>query len=279
MREVTYGSLFSGIGGMDLGLEMASDDEVKFVCKWQVERDSYAKKVLEKHWPQVARFDDVRECGSGNLEPVDIILGGFPCVDISYAGKGAGLEGERSGLWFEFARIIREMGPRVAVVENVSALLTRGIDQVLGAMASFGFDAQWHCIPAASVGAPHIRDRVFVIAGARLLGDTDCSRRVRWSARGGDGCKTRRSMLAEGCNDVSDTNSPRLEGHRQFTSGTLTEFKNTCHSRWWETEPDVGRVADGISKRVDRLRCLGNAVVPQVMQYIGEHIREQFFKD
>ena len=99
-----FGSLFAGIGGMDLGLERAGME-----CAWQVEIDPYCQKVLAKHWPDVQRFGDIKDCGAHNLEPVDLICGGFPCQDISLAGKGAGIEGERSGLWSEYHRIICEL--------------------------------------------------------------------------------------------------------------------------------------------------------------------------
>jgi DNA-cytosine methyltransferase len=159
---LTFGSLFAGIGGFDLGFERAG-----FQCKWQVEIDDYATKILERHWPEVHRERDIRQCGRHNLERVDCIIGGFPCQDISYAGKGAGLDGARSGLFFEAIRLVCELRPRAVVLENVAGLLTRGLDRVLGTLAEVGFDAEWHCIPAAAVGAPHIRDRVFVLAYAK----------------------------------------------------------------------------------------------------------------
>ena len=285
MREVTYGSLFSGIGGMDLGLEMASNDRVRFVCKWQVENNKYAQKVLEKHWPGVQREEDVRFAGAANLPRVDVIIGGFPCQDISYAGKGAGLAGERSGLWYEFARVIRELEPRVVVVENVRALLTRGIDSVLGTLAEIGFDAEWHCIPAAAVGAPHHRDRVWVLAYA-MCG----SRRTELGQQ-----QEERTKIADasGKRDVAgpNTHSPRLEGQRQIPSRTTEEHRDACYSRWWQTEPAMGELVDGLSgglvrfegrtcggtpDRVQKLRGLGNAVVPQVMQLVGTWVREMF---
>ena len=134
-----------------------------FTCKWQVEIDDYANKVLEKHWPNVHRERDINECGKQNLERVDVIVGGFPCQDLSYAGRGAGLDGERSGLFFETVRLVCELRPRLIMLENVAALLTRGLDRVCGTLAAVGYDAEWHCIPAAALGAPHIRDRIFII--------------------------------------------------------------------------------------------------------------------
>ena len=165
MREgaITVGSLFSGIGGLELGLEWAGLGPVLF----QVEKEPFCREVLARHWPTVARFDDVCTVGAHNLPAVDLLCGGFPCQDLSLAGKGAGLDGERSGLWWEYARIVREIRPRFVVVENVAALLSRGLDRVLGTLATLGYDAWWDCIPAAAVGAPHQRDRLFVVAYAQ----------------------------------------------------------------------------------------------------------------
>lgn len=155
--------LFSGIGGFSLGLERSGAFKTVAFC----EIEPYCQKVLAKHWPQVPIYDDVRTITADRLASdgiaVDAICGGFPCQDISCAGKGAGLEGERSGLWFEYARIIGELRPRYVIVENVSALLSRGLDRVLGTLASLGYDAEWHCIPASAIGAPHRRDRVWII--------------------------------------------------------------------------------------------------------------------
>ncbi|MDY6895180.1 MAG: DNA cytosine methyltransferase, partial [Thermotogota bacterium] len=156
---ITFGSLFAGIGGFDLGLERAGME-----CKWQVEIDPFCQKVLAKHWPEVKKYEDVRKVGKHNLEPVDLICGGFPCQDISNAGSRLGLAGKRSGLWAEYYRIICELRPRFIVVENVSALLVRGFGVVLGDLATCGYNAEWQCFPAAYFGAPHPRDRVFIVA-------------------------------------------------------------------------------------------------------------------
>jgi len=159
MTQLTFGSLFAGIGGFDLGFERAG-----MVCKWQVEIDDYASKVLAKHWPNVHRERDIRECGKLNLESVDVICGGFPCQDISWAGQGAGLHGERSGLWHEFARLIGEIRPSFVIVENSAALLHRGMGDVLGSLAAIGYDAELHCISASDLGAPHSRERLWLVA-------------------------------------------------------------------------------------------------------------------
>ena len=228
-----FGSLFAEIGGLDLGLERAG-----MQCKWQVEIDEYATKVLEKHWPDVARFRDVRDCGAHNLKRVDLICGGFPCQDISDAGAKAGLAGKRSGLWFEFYRIISELRPRYAVVENVAAITKRGLGTVLGNLAEIGYNAEWESLPASAFSAPHFRDRVFIMAYA------DSERLPRREIR-------------------ANAAIPLL----------------ALESGPWATQPPSARVAYGVSKRLDeitrdRLRCLGNAVVPQVAQWIGERIIE-----
>src|SRR5947208_11045335 len=158
-EEITHGSLFAGIGGFDLGFERAG---IKTI--WQVEIDDYCRRVLAKHWPSVERFSDVRGVGKDVLAPVDIVSGGFPCQDLSNAGKRAGIDGERSGLWSEMHRVICELRPRYVVVENVAALLIRGMGRVLGDLAEIGYDAEWDCFRASDFGAPHERERVFLIA-------------------------------------------------------------------------------------------------------------------
>src|SRR3954467_14137569 len=162
--------LFSGIGGFSLGLERTGGFKTVAFC----EIEPFPRKVLAKHWPEVPCYHDVRELTVGRLAAdgigVDVICGGFPCQDISVAGKGAGLAGERSGLWSEYAPIIGELRPRFVIVENVAALLGRGLGTVLGDLAALGYDAEWHCIPASAVGAPHRRDRLWIVAYPVSLG-------------------------------------------------------------------------------------------------------------
>lgn len=294
---ITFGSLFSGIGGLDLGFERAG-----FQVKWQVEIDDYATKVLAKHWPDVTRFRDVRECGKHNLTPVDLIAGGFPCQDISDAGKQAGIDGERSGLWAEFRRIICELRPRYVVVENVAALLHRGMGRVLGDLAACGYDAEWQIISAQSVGAPHLRERVFIVAypqseqwdGSRntwarrdrlansgqTLSHADGDRRGIRALQHKPGTKREASAItshdgAQGVNAYPDFQS--LEVRPCFGRDTrqkLTSFErdNRTGPSQWATEPGVVRVVHGTPHRMDRIRGLGNVVVPQVAQFVGECI-------
>jgi DNA (cytosine-5)-methyltransferase 1 len=266
------------------------------VCKWQVEIDDYASRVLAKHWPNVHRERDIRECGRHNLESVDAICGGFPCQDISYAGLGAGLDGERSGLFFEAIRVVRELRPRIVVLENVAALLTRGLDRVLGTLAEIGFDAEWHSIPAAAVGAPHIRDRVFVLAYSNSDGSWKQNRdalhqRRTASETWGTGVPSGRESSGtdiESASSIQSTlaNTDVQRSQRVRTERTNQERKDSDgysgsrrlggreFAEWWAVEPDVGRVAHGIPARSHRLRGLGNAVVPQVAEWIGKRIVE-----
>jgi DNA (cytosine-5)-methyltransferase 1 len=271
---MTVGSLFTGVGGLDLGLERAG-----MKVLWQVEKDEYARRVLRKHWPKARCYEDVRECfgptgARGNyLDPVDLICGGFPCQDISVAGKGKGIkEGTRSGLWIEFARIVRELRPRYVLVENVPALRSRGLDRVLGDLAACGYDAEWDCIPAAAVGAPHRRDRIFIVAYAK--------REFLW-VESGRGSRTNGRGSAQSADHgapwvMADAMRSGLEesrhGRGDEGSATPRIFAAPARDSAWSSEPDVGRVAHGVPSRVDRLRCLGNAVVPQVAEYVGRRI-------
>jgi len=301
---MTFGSLFAGIGGFDLGLERAG-----MVCKWQVEIDPFCRKVLTKHWPHVPKYEDVREVGAHNLERVNLLCGGFPCQDISVAGKGAGIDGARSGLWAEYARLIGELRPRYALVENVPALLGRGLGRVLGDLAEIGYDAEWECLPASAFGAPHRRDRIWLIAysNANRAGSLFSQSHGK-SAQGMD--FSSRDDAAGLRQDVADTNIQGLEGRvsasvperaAEWPAGQgsasvadtegesqrsrLRSDESTRQRRGrsgdcgseveqWRLEPNVGRVAHGVPARVDRLRGLGNAVVPQIAEWLGRRILE-----
>jgi site-specific DNA-cytosine methylase len=451
---LTFISLFAGIGGIDLGLERAG-----MRCVAQVEIDDYCNRVLAKHWPDVPRFADVRAVGAHNLPRADVIAGGFPCQDISNAGKRAGIDGNRSGLWAEFARIIGELRPRYVLVENVSALLSGGeweavhgrcicgwdyrwggmhhdspiptgavvqhpnrcgdvpeglaplgaapsgiwrgssadaginremgssigvghirqtsrnipgtdhpmvviesrtsavsvvsptddrqpgsesewlgaldagskgswyddspsgsgiesqrarlaehaggwmdcpscgramddtttryvyrswMGRVLGDLAAIGYDAEWHCIPAAAVGAPHIRDRVFIVAYPNCTERWPESKRRDEPNRDDAGWQKATSGLATYRKDgrtrlVADSASARLFPAtlagiycQEKSRGTRNVEPERCS--WWATEPDVGRMAHGVPNRVQRLRGLGNAVVPQCAEFVGRLI-------
>lgn len=168
--------LFSGIGGFSLGLERSGGFETVAFC----EIEDFPRRVLAKHWPKVPQYHDIRDLTAARLAAdgiaVDAICGGFPCQDISYAGKGAGLAGSRSGLWREFARLVGELRPGVVFVENTAALLSRGMGDVLGDLAKLGYDAEWHCISSAHIGAPHNRQRIWLVAYPDGFGP----RQLRW---------------------------------------------------------------------------------------------------
>lgn len=237
MRPLTFGSLFSGIGGMDLGLERAGLE-----CRWQVEVDPYCKHVLEKHWPKVKRYGDIKQV-AGDLESVDLLCGGFPCQPVSVAGKRRAQSDER-WLWPEFNRIIRLVRPRFILVENVPGLLTAGIGDVLGDLAASGYNAEWSVLSACTLGAPHTRERLFIVAYPV--------------------CSERRPDNPE------TLNNPRRQDDIQ--SGWEKGAAESQQCGWWSGEPALGRVANGVPAWLHRMRGLGNAVVPQVAEYIGKRI-------
>ena len=241
---LTCGSLFAGIGGFDLGFERAG---IKTI--WQVEIDEYCRRVLARHFPDAKRFADIRDCGgcgqfrkqtANRLTAVDIIAGGFPCQDISISGSRLGLSGERSSLWWEMYRVICEVRPRYVVVENVAELLKRGIGDVIGALAALGYDTEWDCLPAFAFGAPHFRDRVFI---------------------------------------VGYTSSKRLQVGIPQHPGTLSCERSRGrfgrhHGPAWDGEPELALLVNGIPDDVAGASALGNAVVPQIAEWIGRRIVE-----
>jgi DNA (cytosine-5)-methyltransferase 1 len=268
---VNVGSLFAGIGGFDLGFERAG-----MRVSWQVEQDAYCRAVLARHFPGVARYEDIREVGIDNFDPVDLICGGFPCQDLSSAGRGAGIDGARSGLWSEFARIVRELRPGYVVVENVPALLTgkgkrwdRGpIGRVLGDLAEARYDAEWACLSAREFGAPHLRKRIWIVAYPARDAEAGAaaeSGSERQRARAG-GQRSRAADFA----DADEAGRPQ----QREPEPSEAQLAAPELGRWWSAEPAVGRVADGVPHRVDRLAALGNALVPQIAEWIGRRILE-----
>lgn len=261
-------SLFAGIGGFDLGLERTGGFKTVAFC----EIDPFCRKVLAKHWPEVPCYEDVRELTAERLRSdgiaVDVICGGFPCQDISTAGRGAGLAGERSGLWFDYARLIGELRPSFVIVENVSALLHRGLHAVLGTLSSLGYDAEWQDVSAEDIGAPHPRSRIWIVAYPRRAGLERlwCSERTEAEI-----ANTRRA------NDAA--NSAFIAGLHGLGKRGLSAVIDTADHRpswagqqWPETQPLLCRVDDGLPDRVDRTSALGNAVVPQIPELIGRAI-------
>ena len=286
---MTLGSCFAGIGGFDLGFERAGFD-----VRWQIEKDDFCRKVLAKHWPEVKRYGDITDIDAEQLEEVECIIGGFPCQDISLAGKGAGLDGDRSGLWWEMYRIIGALRPRYAVMENVPALTGRGLDAVLGSLSEIGYDAEWEIVSAAAVGAPHIRERIFIVAYAQHRGLPKRRRAKdagRESRRPGDlrrleqSCRIveeRKALADATCarNGVLPARSRRggkratnpAGGGKDEQERQNTEAPTRHHvSRhtYWQSQPQPVPLANGLPNRVGRIKGYGNAVVPQVAEYVG----------
>ena len=339
---LTVGSLFSGIGGFDLGLERAG---MKVI--WQSEIDEFASKVLKKHWPEVPNLGDITKVDWTNIERPDVICGGYPCQPFSTAGKRGGANDPRH-LWPAMFNAICLLRPQYALMENVRGHLSLGFGRVLGDLAEIGYDAEWQVIPAAAVGAPHKRDRVFIVAyptsefsngsndnpriglesqslfkfrnngGSQSLANTNDTRsrtRKRRTNKNGSSQIKKGSNIAQsesgrhGAN-VANTDRRRrkqcepktksVSGISSSSKRNSTEMADTDgeqlgqrgrtkdigsknkvwsdHGRrettngfrqWWEVEPDVGRVANGVPNRVDRLKGLGNAIVPQVAELVG----------
>lgn len=269
---LSVGSLFSGIGGIDLGLESTGH----FRTIWNSEINPYGCRVLKTHWPNVPNLGDVRTIKAPPR--ADVVAGGFPCQDLSYAGKGRGLRGARSGLFYEMLRIVDETRPRWVVAENVPGLITRGLGEVLGAISGLGYDSWWDTLPAAYVGAPHLRYRVVLVscsdphAFGRFLDQVE---------------KERRRLGDKPFGQPQDVGSslPHTEGlGRQ--DGLAADLRATARGLHapshgpglpgrgtpWDVEPDVGRMADGLPEWVDELEALGNAVVPELFARAGSWI-------
>lgn len=285
--------LFSGIGGFSLGLERSGGFKTVSFC----EMKPHAQAVLAKNFPGIPCHEDVTTYDFREGE-ADAISAGFPCQDLSFAGDGAGLAGARSGLYREVIRALRVVRPRIAVLENVAALLSRGLDVVLRDLASVGYDAEWHCIPASAVGAPHRRDRIWIIADPR--GDQHQSRRAPFSGalaaelleantdaegeRCGEAGQLRYVESPEWapsvCEEMADANCDDVQGFiagpadQEERRGSIQGQVGSCGDGvgWWAVEPDVGRVAHGVPARMDRLAELGNAVVPKIPEIIGRAI-------
>lgn len=278
MREL---ALFAGAGGGLLGSKLLG---WRTVCA--VERDAYAAAVLAQRqndglleacpiWSDVTTFDGRRWRGV-----VDVISGGFPCQDISVAGKGVGLNGERSGLWSEFARIIGEVRPQFVFIENSPALTFRGLEQVLADLAALGLDAEWGCLSASEVGAPHKRDRIWILANAQRES-------LRNAASKNMECKISKwqEFGVYGSNGhVAYAVSERREGCAEASflgvSNVQIKSEGSCEAinNVWPTEPDVGRVADGVAYRVDRLKALGNGQVPRVAAAAFQQLLARVFR-
>ncbi len=299
-------SLFSGAGGLDLGLERAGFEMVA-AC----EADEFCRAILSERWPGIPVCSDVREVGTPAFpvpDNIECIAGGFPCQDISSAGKGAGIEGERSGLWFEMLRLVRSIRPRWVIAENVPALRTRGADVVLGGLETEGYACWPLVVGAVHAGAPHRRQRVFIVARLADAGRDDL--RVEQGRFGGQyrwevSPEPRDSRDKAGLADADDRRGGQNRQPAELRTESLGQPPCDCgtadeaasqEGRWhgwparpgekqqpWEaprtTEPGLGRATNGLPGRLDarerkaRLRALGNAVVPQVAEAVGKAIQ------
>lgn len=302
---MNYLDLFSGIGGFALGARWAG---MEFERHYNSDIDDYANRVYAKHFPGAIQLGDITKIKAEDLPDGEwIITGGFPCQDISIAGKGAGLDGQRSGLWFEYWRLIRDIRPQFAIMENVGALTFRGLDRVLGSLAEIGYNAEWQDIRAEDVGAPHKRERIWIVAYSELYGCSGCkvSGGIKETIREEQTRKNRAqhiegtSILSEAQRNVADTNKtgPQKKGAEQQAEGIAGSSEQISNASseglerqkserrsggeqglfaecsQWSTEPCVGRVANGIPSRVDRLKCLGNSIVPQIAEVLFSRIK------
>jgi len=277
--------LFSGIGGFSLGLEATGGFETKAFC----DIEKYPRQVLQKHWPHVKQYEDIKELNyerlkADGIDSIDIITGGYPCQPFSIAGRQKGEQDPRH-LWPEYFRLVKELRPTWVIGENVSGHIKLGLDTVIEDLESEDYSVRPFSISASSIGANHQRERIWILAH---------SRRSQWpraELRGENENETRQenanqfersSSTSEV--DVADTNDERLQrqwqSRNQFTprfnssSESSEEGQRTVGQGWWESEPNMGRVAHGIPKRVDRLKSLGNSLVPQIPYYIGKTILE-----
>jgi len=334
---MNYLDLFHGIGGFALGAYWAG---MKFEHHYCSDIEPWCQELYAKRFPDSIQLGDITKIDTSQLPAGDwIITGGFPCQDISIAGKGAGIHGERSGLWFEYWRLINDLRPRFAIMENVGMLVHRGLREVLGSLSEIGYNAEWQDIRASDVGAPHRRERIWIVAypehdgrnktkkprkycrnesekqagaqhivdefegidllrGKGFTGKTEdvaypASDRRQWPGSGSatqEGLQPRSEHTGElesrpeGCGeDVADTGSigqaeRRDTGFQDITESGGLRTNNRVRTpinergQWWSTEPDVGRLAHGVPRRVDRLRGLGNAIVPQIAELLFRQI-------
>ena len=272
MRKLKVLDLFSGIGGFSLGLERSGGFETVAFC----EIDPFCRAVLAKHWPETRQFEDIKFLKGSDVGDVDVICGGYPCQPFSLAGKRGGKEDDRY-LWPEYRRLVKELRPAWVLGENVAGHINMGLDDVLSDLEAIGYSCRTFVIPAVAVDAQHRRDRVWIVANSEKL-----QRDGRNDYAGiGMGRKSFPKPRDPSRQDfMADSNEHGLEGRvskilRQCA--TERSFGQGCSS-WinitWPTEPNVGRVSNGVPNRVDRLRSLGNAVVPQIPEIIGKAIMQ-----
>jgi DNA (cytosine-5)-methyltransferase 1 len=270
-RPIRLLDLFSGIGGISLGLERAGGFRTVAFC----EIDESCRSILARHWSEIPYYDDIRSLTAARLADdgvtVDGVCGGFPCQDISSAsGAPAGIDGDRSGLWSEYSRLVGELRPRYVIVENVSALLIRGLDRVLGDLAALGYDAEWHCIPASALGADHERDRVWIVAYPGAVRHNDeVGRQEREGEVGQDAARVD-AGFRDGRGSSPEGN--RLSIGAAFGAALSSKGRVQGFRREGMPQPVLPGGLDGVPGGVDRVAALGNSVVPQIPELIGRAI-------
>jgi len=231
-EQLTVGSLFSGIGGLDLGLERAGMRVI-----WQSEIDPYASRVLNKHWPKVPNYGDIKTINWADVPPTDVICGGYPCQPFSLASNVRKGEEDERHLWPWVRDAISHIRPRYVILENVQGHLSLGGTTVVREITDIGYVCEWRVIPATAVGARHRRNRLFIVAYPR-------------------------SAWRSGRRGAFESDNEEITRHVARSAN------------YWENEPNVGRMANGVPRRMDRLKGLGNAVVPQVAEYVGRLVIE-----
>lgn len=251
-KQYTIGSLFSGIGGIELGFERAG-----FKTEWFIESEPFCQEVLKARFPSTKIYGDIKGIDFKTIPKVDILTGGFPCQDISRANTSAqGITGSRSSLWKYYCEAIRILRPKVAFIENVSAITDRGLNIVLADLAKIRYDAEWHCISASSVGALHKRERMFIIAYPNSI-------------------RSNNGLYNDRQNGIQENQNGKMEKDKQQGRQWERWFGKDYKNRYRKIpETYLYRDDDGISEDMDRFRCLGNAVVPQVAEVFAIAIKE-----
>lgn len=248
---MNVGSLFSGIGGIELGFERAG-----FKTAWFIEVDKFCQKILRKNFPKVPIYSDIRKINWKELPKVDILTGGFPCQDISIAGKNKGIKGKRSGLWGYYIQAIRDIQPRYAIIENVAILAKRGLNTILRDLAKAGYDAEWYCFTASEFGAPHKRERLFIIAYPNKI-------------------RRNNSIYFEQDHEISSNQEWNTQKDWEtWRDLAFRTSKNIRTSKWKDNHARVCGMDNGIPNWMDRIGSLGNSVVPQIAEYISRRIKQ-----
>ena len=293
--KIRLGSAFAGIGGFELGLHWAIPN---LETVWQIEQDKFCQKVLRKHWPNAQRFDDITTIDTKQLSDVDMLCAGFPCQDLSYAGKGEGINGKKSGLFWELWRIVRDFKEEgraipILLLENVPAILNRGLGTVLAALSEIGYDAEWFIVSAKDFGAPHLRKRWFCVAtyadSVRQLEHERFEKEIqqpqKQTLQRKESQKPNLSKSTHCINqNVTHAPSTRLQRHtnrgkpmgqKGLFIGRSRKISGKNSRNYWKESPaesPICSVDDGISNRLARLRALGNAIVPQCSEWIGHRL-------